>query len=468
MSRSVKFLGKLEASEADQETRVGWWEELRDEIKNHARTLCCSHIVGYSESCVIFGDVCILTAVGTAATVKYSNYPVLNSTVLAQSFLCTNVSNHGKARNPRRSKERQLSAGSSHASSQKNSPRRMSISSSQSDPKEKRRKPKFKNYPLAVWTKWRKKVFPRACACMHVPYNHSSAPFNFMRLVPCSGCGRKWVPECMLSTTEAPVDLRIRGAGQLLEVRVCRTRNNSVGGNNTAGGEADAIKISELLPFIEFDVQRQVMLKLKVMGLNAVFGFSCRLQVGATLVIATASCTAVYADSLPSPPVLQIPRSVSDVGLNSLKQSLDLLYQQNKQFLREYAAKNGTISGEWNDFILSFCRRQQRYLIKKNKSRGYDPDIICSKLPTMTEEDEESYDSSSSSDNGESSGSSSSSSSSSDTDGSSTTDGGSVSDSSKSSKSSRSSSDCSSNAEDDDEQEVVFSCLFGVSNILYI
>ena len=51
---------------SDQETREGWWEELRDEIKNHAKILCCTHIVGYSETCTVYGEICVLTAVGTA------------------------------------------------------------------------------------------------------------------------------------------------------------------------------------------------------------------------------------------------------------------------------------------------------------------------------------------------------------------------------------------------------------------
>ena len=57
MARSVKFLGKLEATLSDQETREGWWEELRDEIKSHARTVCCTHVIGYIETCTIFGEL---------------------------------------------------------------------------------------------------------------------------------------------------------------------------------------------------------------------------------------------------------------------------------------------------------------------------------------------------------------------------------------------------------------------------
>jgi hypothetical protein len=42
-ARSVKYLGKLASKLSDQETRDGWWSELRDEIRSHARTLCCWH-----------------------------------------------------------------------------------------------------------------------------------------------------------------------------------------------------------------------------------------------------------------------------------------------------------------------------------------------------------------------------------------------------------------------------------------
>lgn len=47
-ARSVKYLGSFgsrKANLSDQETRDGWWSELRDEIRAHARTLCCGHVV---------------------------------------------------------------------------------------------------------------------------------------------------------------------------------------------------------------------------------------------------------------------------------------------------------------------------------------------------------------------------------------------------------------------------------------
>ena len=55
---------------SDQETRDQWWEELRAEVKSHARALNCACVLGYREYCAIYNDVCILSAVGTAAVVR--------------------------------------------------------------------------------------------------------------------------------------------------------------------------------------------------------------------------------------------------------------------------------------------------------------------------------------------------------------------------------------------------------------
>lgn len=45
---------------------------------------------------------------------------------------------------------------------------------------------------------------------------------------------------------------------------------------------------------MEFDIQRQLMLKLKVLGMNAAVGYTSKLQFSGTMIIATATCTAVY------------------------------------------------------------------------------------------------------------------------------------------------------------------------------
>lgn len=170
---------------------------------------------------------------------------------------------------------------------------------------------------------------PKACSSIHVPYNHNMAPFAFMRLVPCLKCKSKWVPETILASVEPSVLLEIRGKGELLEARVCRNRR-------TGTGENDAVKISEALPFLEFDVQRQMMLKLKILGMNAAFGYTSRIQIGSNMVIAVASCTAVYLEALPKPPQLSIAKTIKDgrmehdQRLKQLQKNIQELCELNK------------------------------------------------------------------------------------------------------------------------------------------
>ncbi len=49
-----------------------WWSEIRHEIRNHARSLNCQFVIGYSETVTLNEDMAILTATGTAVnlTVK--------------------------------------------------------------------------------------------------------------------------------------------------------------------------------------------------------------------------------------------------------------------------------------------------------------------------------------------------------------------------------------------------------------
>jgi hypothetical protein len=59
-ARCVKYLGNLASKLSDQETRDSWWSELRDEIRSHAKILCCSHVVGYLEASTIVSDAKML------------------------------------------------------------------------------------------------------------------------------------------------------------------------------------------------------------------------------------------------------------------------------------------------------------------------------------------------------------------------------------------------------------------------
>jgi hypothetical protein len=80
------------------------------------------------------------------------------------------------------------------------------------------------------------------------------------------------VPETILATTQPSPRVQIKGCGELLEARVYRKRKH-------ANGEVDAVAVSEDLPFIEFELHRQVMLKLRIFGMNAAFGYTSQIQV---------------------------------------------------------------------------------------------------------------------------------------------------------------------------------------------
>ncbi|KAF9436765.1 hypothetical protein BGZ76_003038 [Entomortierella beljakovae] len=68
-ARSVKLI-----ENDDVETRDAWWDELRDEIKSHARVLGCSHIIGYQEATTINDELIVLSAVGTAANLDMTAF----------------------------------------------------------------------------------------------------------------------------------------------------------------------------------------------------------------------------------------------------------------------------------------------------------------------------------------------------------------------------------------------------------
>ena len=53
----------------DREIRETWWAEIRDEIKSHARTVGCSHVVGYTETTSINDEVAFLFCSGTAVNI---------------------------------------------------------------------------------------------------------------------------------------------------------------------------------------------------------------------------------------------------------------------------------------------------------------------------------------------------------------------------------------------------------------
>jgi hypothetical protein len=144
-------------------------------------------------------------------------------------------------------------------------------------------------------------------------------------------CGKKWVPEVILATVEPPGGLPVRGSGVFIQARVCRARPKS-------DGEKDALAVSEVLPFLEYEGARQLMLKLKVLGRNAAFSLKSEIDVGSQLIVATTTATALYCDAMPPPRVLQISRTIAvhdeeDKQLVRLQKKIEDISAKNREWL---------------------------------------------------------------------------------------------------------------------------------------
>ncbi|OWZ09454.1 hypothetical protein PHMEG_00017840 [Phytophthora megakarya] len=234
-ARSVKYLGKLATKLADQETRDSWWLELREEIRAHAQSLQCPFVIGYTESCTIHDDVCVISASYDAdddgPDMHKASSPMVNLSL----------------------PDHPVSLG--------------------------RRSPSF--------------------SYMAHPLRAKSS----MRMVRCGVCGNKWVPEMMIASIEPPAGLAMMGKGTFIQARVCRQRRKGT-------GDVNATIVSDALPFLEYELYRQLIVKMKVLGVNAVFAFDSQIQVGGSLIVGVITGTGLYLPALPPPPTLRIERNI--------------------------------------------------------------------------------------------------------------------------------------------------------------
>ncbi|XP_071356548.1 C2 domain-containing protein 5 isoform X4 [Trachinotus anak] len=229
-ARSVKLLDRIHNPD-EPETRDAWWEEIRQEIKSHAKALGCHAVVGYSESTSICEEVCILSASGTAAIL-----------------------------NPRYMREGCLDIGSTDHRFEEPS--------------------------------------PPSCGFCHIPYDELNMPFP-AQLTYCYHCRRQKVPDVLFTTIDMPPEAAVTGKGCLIQARLCRLKKK-------AQGEVNATAISNLLPFMEYELHTQLMNKLKLRSMNALFGLHIQISVGENMLLGLASATGVYLTALPSPGGIQI------------------------------------------------------------------------------------------------------------------------------------------------------------------
>ncbi|KAM4671398.1 C2 domain-containing protein 5 isoform 6-T6 [Amazona ochrocephala] len=267
-ARSVKLLDRIHNPD-EPETRDAWWAEIRQEIKSHAKALGCHAVVGYSESTSICEEVCILSASGTAA--------VLNPRFLQDGTMegCL---------------EQRLSW----------QPGFFSIGS------EKGEVDFFPHSQDSSSLLGIEETSPPGCGFCHIPYDELNMPFP-AHLTYCYNCRKQKVPDVLFTTIDLPVEAIVIGKGCLIQARLCRLKKK-------AQAEANATAISNLLPFMEYEVHTQLMNKLKLRGMNALFGLRIQITVGENMLMGLASATGVYLAALPTPGGIQIAGKTPNDG----------------------------------------------------------------------------------------------------------------------------------------------------------
>jgi hypothetical protein len=260
-ARAIKLISEemQERGPGDENVREGWLNELRDDIRSHARLLGCNSVMNYGEEVRIQDDIYLLSAEATACKIDFAALlPVLRPPAASM------LAGHGDG---------QSAADAAEQSHDDDAPL---------PSKMHRRRP---------------------CCASHVSYRRQRAPFP-VELSLCRLCQRRYVPDLILATIEPPVELETAGETGLVEAFVFkpvkRKRDN----------ELTASAISSAMPFVEYDLHRQLLYKLRLRGYNAIFGLRYSIAVSASAIVAVASGTAVLVLSLPPPEPLQISRDL--------------------------------------------------------------------------------------------------------------------------------------------------------------
>ncbi|XP_024431338.2 C2 domain-containing protein 5 isoform X5 [Desmodus rotundus] len=147
---------------------------------------------------------------------------------------------------------------------------------------------------------------PAGCGFCHIPYDELNMPFP-AHLTYCYNCRKQKVPDVLFTTIDLPTDAAVIGKGCLIQARLCRLKKK-------AQAEANATAISNLLPFMEYEVHTQLMNKLKLKGMNALFGLRIQITVGENMLMGLASATGVYLAALPMPGGIQIAGKTPNDG----------------------------------------------------------------------------------------------------------------------------------------------------------
>ncbi|KAH8859198.1 C2 domain-containing protein 5 [Schistosoma japonicum] len=357
-SKSVQLLDKN--SPAGIQFRDAWWLELRTEMVSHMRSIGCDAVLAYREECTIYEDVCILSSYGTAvqinpkwinnsshkigttnplghtsATLEKASEKMLGSMPTSNHFTTRDQCSSNKPCTRSYSPELTTVDYSHHLSSSETTPV-PSPTSSHNKGSFKKTTPDRSLPHKQIFRNLYNPVKPDCHIC-HLP---STSDTNSNRLMApvtssrCAVCKMGNVPDLLFSSSDFPLELMVTGNPALIQARVCRSKKDTK-------GEVAASELSEILPFIDYELHYRLMQKLRLRSMNGLFGLRYRIAVGEYMIAAIATGTGVCISALPSPPppriIPSLPSSPSAddlCGYEILKKQVDEYLKKSRQLYR--------------------------------------------------------------------------------------------------------------------------------------
>lgn len=314
---SVKLLDHI-INDEESETRDIWWTEIRKEINSHAKALNCNCIIGYRETSKVIDDICVLSAFGTAAIMRTDSEHRPSSPESHHHTLKIPGSLGGSPPPMHASMPVQCDSLDSQPSFETNDIlSRSQNHSSESASVVNQVEPEIiseQDQPTAI-----------DCSFCHTPLICAE---TIGSLANCSICNLSKVPDLLLLTIEPPENLNIGSKGTLVQARVCRTKRDS-------HGEAGAKEIGEALPFLEYELHRQLYSKLKFKGMNCLFNLDIDISIGENMIsgIVTGTGCFVLGLPLPEPPRISASKGIRTSKLVEIKKLIESSALKNRELL---------------------------------------------------------------------------------------------------------------------------------------
>ncbi|XP_065179725.1 C2 domain-containing protein 5-like [Sycon ciliatum] len=285
--RSVELLTDITDDDKIIRVHDDWWHKVRREVMSHAHSCGCNAIVGYEETVAIDGeDVVLLSASGTAAIVQLNcvSTPSFKSQesnaaegATTAAMLTTSAPTSVGGAPP---------SGSATTVTTAAAAPHTSVGGDDRHAQHQQLTNLYRHQSSGVVPS------AESCALLHVPAQRWSVLQHRQDQAKCSVCGLASVPSILLTSIEIPPELVVTGRSSIIQSHVCRVRKK-------VGGEAGAISASSVLPFIESNLHRQLLVKLQRNKMNAVFGLKTQLSISESYIIAVATGTAVRLAALP-------------------------------------------------------------------------------------------------------------------------------------------------------------------------